>query len=117
MFSGHDLNKLAAFDLSKVPDMETLSSDMIKKMHHTMMEHFGHEDFGSSLPETQIQAMIVGVSTFPLYPNHFIFFSCCGMECSNECSNGVFNLRCNHVITLFLCLCFPNILNSGLFYL
>ena len=86
MFSGHNLNKLAAFDLSKIPDMETLGSDMIKKTHHTMMEHFGHEDFGSSLPETQIQAMIVGVSTLPLYPNHFIFFSCCGMECSNECS-------------------------------
>ena len=65
MFSGHDLDKLAAFDLSKVPDVETLGSDMIKKMHHTMMEHFGHEDFGSSLPETQIQAMIVGVNTFP----------------------------------------------------
>ena len=69
MFSGHDLDKLAAFDLSKVPDVETLGSDMIKKTHHAMTEHFGHEDFGSSLPaETQIQAMIVGVNTF------FFFF-------------------------------------------
>ena len=85
---------------------------MIKKMHHAMMEHFGHEDFGSSLPETQIQAMIVGVSTLPLYPNRFISFSCCGMECSNE----IFNLCRDHVMTLFLCLYFPNILNIWLFY-
>ena len=57
--SGHNLEKLASFDLDQIPDVETLGHDMVRKMQHLMETHYGHADTGTTLPEDQIQAVIM----------------------------------------------------------
>ena len=65
--SGHDLEKLASFDLDQIPDVETLSHDMVRKAQHLMEMHYGHADTHTTLPEDQIQAVIMGVSSSVLH--------------------------------------------------
>ena len=71
--SGHDLEKLASFDLDQIPDVETLSHDMVRKMEHLMEMHYGHTDISTTLPEDQIQAVIIGVSSSVLHTSVLTF--------------------------------------------
>ena len=71
--SGHDLEKLASFDLDQIPDVETLGHDMVRKMQHLMEMHYGHTDISTTLPEDQIQAVIVGVSSSVLHASVLTF--------------------------------------------
>ena len=65
-FLGHDLRKLADFDLQKIPDVQTLGSDMVRRIQHIMESQFSHSECGPALPEDQIQSIIVGVSNHTL---------------------------------------------------
>ena len=68
-FPGHDLEKLADFDLQKVPNVQTLGSNMVRRIQHIMESQFSHSECGPALPEDQIQSIIVRVSnyTFIIY--------------------------------------------------
>ena len=68
-FPGHDLEKLADFNLQKVPNVQTLGSDMVRWIQHIMESQFSHSKCGPALPEDQIQSIIIGVSnyTFIIY--------------------------------------------------
>ena len=59
---GHDLSKLAEFDLKSIHDIQTLGSDMVCKIQHAMDTQFSHSDTGTTLPEDQYQSLIVRVS-------------------------------------------------------
>ena len=63
-FPGHDLEKLADFDLQKVPDVQTLGSNMVRWIQHIMESQFSHSECGPALPEDQIQSIIVRVSNY-----------------------------------------------------
>ena len=73
-FQGHDLEKLADFDLQKVPNMQTLGSDIVRQIQHIMESQFSHSECGPALPEDQIQSIIVGVSYYTFTYNVFVFF-------------------------------------------
>ena len=64
LIPGHDLAQLTQFDLQKIPDMQTLGSDMVHKVQHIMQSQFSHSDCGPTLPEDQIQSIIIGVINF-----------------------------------------------------
>ena len=64
LISGHDLAQLTQFDLQKIPDIQTLGSDMVHKVQHIMESQFSHSDCGPTLSEDQIQSIIIGVINF-----------------------------------------------------
>ena len=72
LIAGHNLSKLADYDLLQIPDVKTLGHDMICKVQRVMDVQFSHQDSGTMLPKDKIQAIIIGVSTmtpinFPLF--------------------------------------------------
>ena len=49
LISGHDLAQHTQFNLQKIPDVQTLGSDMVCKVQHIMQSQFSHSDCGPSL--------------------------------------------------------------------
>ena len=91
-FPGHDLEKLADFDLQKVPDVQTLGSDMVRRIQHIMESQFSHSKCGPALPEDQIQSIIVGVSNYTF----IIYYYIASIHFDTHYRNMVyvFNIRC-----------------------
>ena len=59
----HDLFSLAAFDLSKLPDVEQTGADIMAKHQRLMLEHWGHKD-SAILPDDVVQHILLGVGYF-----------------------------------------------------